>query len=211
MKNNLKEEKAITLVALIITIIILLILATVSINLIMNGGIISKAQNTVSDYKLAEENEQIQLGYSDYQLALSMGQQENLTVEGATVTGNEQQGWAISFSGSGNEYILDKDGKTTKIDKKSTFTFKIGDQTCLAEEGMNWGSWCSSSYNTLGVIIKKGEDGYYYMHLRIDGIGSCFVGTSAGGWMSSTYNDLHDLSIEENCNYTAKHYNPAPE
>ena len=40
----MKKQSAITLVALIITIIILLVLATVSIKLIMNGGIIDKAE-----------------------------------------------------------------------------------------------------------------------------------------------------------------------
>ena len=55
ISKKIKSNSGITLVALIITIIVLLILAMVSISLIMNGVIISRAQNTVSDYKLAEE------------------------------------------------------------------------------------------------------------------------------------------------------------
>ena len=50
MKNNLREQKAITLVALIITIIVLLILAMVSIRLVMNGGIIGKAESGTQAY-----------------------------------------------------------------------------------------------------------------------------------------------------------------
>ena len=45
MKINLKGTKGITLVALVVTIIILVILAGVSINLVIgNNGIIAKAQ-----------------------------------------------------------------------------------------------------------------------------------------------------------------------
>ena len=45
MKINLKDTKGITLVALVVTIIILIILAGVSINLVIgNSGIIKNAQ-----------------------------------------------------------------------------------------------------------------------------------------------------------------------
>lgn len=45
MKINLEDTKGITLVALVVTIIILIILAGVSINLVIgNSGIIAKAQ-----------------------------------------------------------------------------------------------------------------------------------------------------------------------
>ena len=124
MKERIKNTKGITLVALIITIIVLLILAMVSINLVINGGIIGKAQNTVNDYKIAEEKEQIQLGYSDYQLALSMGQEEDLSVEGATVTEDSTNGWKVKFGTTENEYTLSADGKTitgpTKTDSTSS-------------------------------------------------------------------------------------------
>ena len=43
----MKKQSAITLIALIITIIILLILATVSISLIINNGMLDKAKNAV--------------------------------------------------------------------------------------------------------------------------------------------------------------------
>ena len=61
MKEKLKNNKGITLVALVITIIILLILAMVSISLVMNTRIINHANNAVTSYKEAEENEQKQL------------------------------------------------------------------------------------------------------------------------------------------------------
>ncbi len=56
---NLKSNKAITLVALIITIIILLILAGVSLSMILGeNGLINKAQSSVNAYQQAAINEQ---------------------------------------------------------------------------------------------------------------------------------------------------------
>ena len=56
---NLKSNKAITLVALIITIIILLILAGVSLSMVLgDNGLINKAQSSVDKYQQSANNEQ---------------------------------------------------------------------------------------------------------------------------------------------------------
>ena len=56
---NLKSNKAITLVALIITIIILLILAGVSLSMVLgDNGLINKAQSSVDKYQESANNEQ---------------------------------------------------------------------------------------------------------------------------------------------------------
>ena len=56
--NGLKSERGITLIALIITIIILVILAAISINAVYNNGIIEYAINGTQNYaqKAVEEN-----------------------------------------------------------------------------------------------------------------------------------------------------------
>lgn len=53
----LKRKKGITLVALIITIIILLILAGVSLSFIFNDGVLDKTQQAANEYKKAETEE----------------------------------------------------------------------------------------------------------------------------------------------------------
>ena len=54
----LKQQKGITLVALVITIIVLLILAGVTISLTLReGGIFGKAQTAAKNWKDAEETE----------------------------------------------------------------------------------------------------------------------------------------------------------
>ena len=73
MKVNLKSKRGITLVALIITIIVLLILAMVSIRLVMNGGIIDKSKNAVDKYSQEEIQEQLKLAYSEWQMSQYTG------------------------------------------------------------------------------------------------------------------------------------------
>ena len=61
-KNTSINNKGITLIALVITIVVLIILATVAINLtIGNNGIINKAKGSTSDTKLARHYEDIEI------------------------------------------------------------------------------------------------------------------------------------------------------
>lgn len=58
----LKADKGITLVALIITIIVLLILAGVSISMVLgDNGLINKAQKSVNTYDNSAANENAML------------------------------------------------------------------------------------------------------------------------------------------------------
>ena len=56
----MRKQKGITLIALVITIIVLLILAGVTLNLVLsNNGLIAKSKQGVTKYKEASQNEQI--------------------------------------------------------------------------------------------------------------------------------------------------------
>ena len=59
-------QKGITLLALIITIIVLLILSVVSIKLLNNAGVISHSKRAVKQYQEAEFEEKINLIFSSY-------------------------------------------------------------------------------------------------------------------------------------------------
>ena len=65
LKSNAKlykQEKGITLIALVVTIVVLLILAGVSISLVLNNnGVISKAKDAKNQYAEAQTNEEKQL------------------------------------------------------------------------------------------------------------------------------------------------------
>ena len=67
--KNLKQNKGITLVALVVTIIVLIILAGISINLLMgDNGIIKKAQLASTEQEKASLVEEIQLRITDKQI-----------------------------------------------------------------------------------------------------------------------------------------------
>ena len=62
-KQERREEKGITLVALVVTIIVLIILAGVTLNIVLdNDGIINKAKQVADDYENAQREEQELLG-----------------------------------------------------------------------------------------------------------------------------------------------------
>ena len=62
MIKKLKNTNAITLVALVVTIIVLIILAGVSINLVLGqNGVITKAREARSNFQKAAEEEGTQL------------------------------------------------------------------------------------------------------------------------------------------------------
>ena len=76
MKKREKEiftNRGITLVALIITIIVLLILAGVSLSFVFNGGILDKAQQAVDKYQNESEKEQDILDKIDKYLENELG------------------------------------------------------------------------------------------------------------------------------------------
>lgn len=62
MKQRLKEYNGITLVALIITIVVLLIFAVVAINEVKGNGIIEYARNAKAKTSLTEEEEKTKIG-----------------------------------------------------------------------------------------------------------------------------------------------------
>ena len=101
-----------------ITIIVLLILATVSISLVINSGIITKSKSAIDKYGNEEEKEQIQLGYNEYKMKLYLKENNvTLNIAGATVTDNYVNGWTIIFNRSQYVYKLSKDGDIDNLDR----------------------------------------------------------------------------------------------
>lgn len=121
MREKLRKQRGITLIALIITIIILLILAAVSVQIITNQGIIKHAENATECYTTEQEKELIGLAYSDYKMSkmnnsdYTMQKALDNEQAGAMADGNEANGWTITFNASDNKYTLTKDGIITKV------------------------------------------------------------------------------------------------
>lgn len=82
-KDNCKRDNGITLSVLVVTIIVLLILAGITISFSLGeNGIIAKAKNAAEKYKQAEIDEQMQLNslYSNLSISSSNGN-TNVTIE----------------------------------------------------------------------------------------------------------------------------------
>ena len=87
-----KGNRAITLIALIVTIIVLLILAGVTINLAVNNqGIFNKAKTATRAYKNATEDERTGLDEADKEIAKYMPKEgsEGGSSSGSETTGND--------------------------------------------------------------------------------------------------------------------------
>ena len=57
--KKLKEQKGITLIALIITIVVMLILVGVTINVALNGGLFPKAEYASEQMQIEAEKEEL--------------------------------------------------------------------------------------------------------------------------------------------------------
>ena len=70
-----KKERGITLIALIVTIIVLLIVAGVTISLAINNqGVFNKAKTAGNTYKKAEYNEQSDLNAAETEMNTIMNE-----------------------------------------------------------------------------------------------------------------------------------------
>ena len=79
MKNiKLKGKKGITLIALIITIVVMLILVAVTVNIVINSGLLDTAKRAGNDYKTAWEAEQ------------RLGEEAQFTIGGVTYNSIEE-------------------------------------------------------------------------------------------------------------------------
>ena len=118
-KQKLKESKGITLIALVITIIILLILAGVTIaTLTGDNGILKKAGDAKTQTEQAKEDENLKIA-----IAGSYGTDGKLNLKDLK-DNLENQG--ISYTG-GNEFPLEVtvNGEKKKIDANGNVTVKL--------------------------------------------------------------------------------------
>ena len=71
MKN--KKERGITLIALVVTIIILLILAGISISALSESGLFKKANDATEQSKMAESKEKISMVLYEWEIEKAKG------------------------------------------------------------------------------------------------------------------------------------------
>ena len=111
MKKQKIYEKGITLIALVITIIVLLILAGVTLRIVMNGGIISKSQTAVDKYTEESAREKLSLALVEYKMGILSGESKDLQKDYLDKINAE----IIDITDI--EYVIELDGYEFVVDK----------------------------------------------------------------------------------------------
>lgn len=77
-RNNENRVKGITLIALVVTIVVLLILAGITIQLVFNNeGILNQAQNASKQYKIAQARERLEITLNNAQIDKAINKNYN--------------------------------------------------------------------------------------------------------------------------------------
>ena len=109
----MRKEKGITLVALIITIIIMLILVAVSVNVIIKSNLIGTAEKTANGYQAAQDAE----------------------ANGGTIEINGKKYASIEDYQEGKEYIASNIPGGTKVDKNTEYKIEGEMRTAVIPAG----------------------------------------------------------------------------
>ena len=154
LKQKNQKEKGITLIALVITIIVLLILAGVTIaTLTGENGILTKATEASKKTGQASAEEQVQLevtasigtdgNINIEDLNDNLGNIEGLTHEGETIENNPIDSLPATVVVDGNNVIIREDGSVVVSEWTQTgyeitngeITVKVGDYVLNYDEG----------------------------------------------------------------------------
>ena len=155
-----KEMKGITLVALVITIVVLLILAGVSINTVLgDDGIIKKAKEAAEATKRASAEEEMNRLVLEYQLASNDETLESFLQEKVTegrideVTDNGDGTITITKKVEGKDYTI-----TVKKPTASTPSVKVGAIRVVSDStgaGSSLGEASTRKGTTLYIMIES--------------------------------------------------------
>ena len=159
-----KEMKGITLVALVITIVVLLILAGVSINTVLgDDGIIKKAKEAAETTRRASAEEEMNRLVLEYQLAKNDETLESFLQEKVTegridgVTDNGDGTITITKKVEGKDYTI-----TVKKPVAPTPSVKVGAIRVVADStgaGSSLGEASTSKGKTLYIMIDSSISG----------------------------------------------------
>ena len=168
-KLKIKQEKGITLIALVVTIVVLLILAGVSISLVLNNnGVISKAKDAKNSTEKGQAQDEVNLAINYLQIedATSTLTQEDrrkiLEDELRKISADS----SVSISGDGfkiihkkYEFFVDEDLNVSDSEKK--FDASEWDKKAAPEDIFIWKSDDPNNAD-YGVVIgyKKNVDNY---------------------------------------------------
>ena len=138
LRETLKRNKGITLIALVVTIIVLLILAGISISMLTGqNGILTNASKAKNETGEAQIEEKVKLSVGD---ALTRGtgtlEDENLKSalnsyigkDNYGIKGDKASGWVVTITENGKKFKIDSNGKIEGV-AKDTGALPTGEGT----------------------------------------------------------------------------------
>ena len=180
----MNKNKGITLVALVITIIVLIILAGVSINAVQNGGIINNAKLAKNEYNEEKVEEETELTkWNQYM--------ETTQKDTAIKADFEKQGLSVTFK---NSYMTGIEPGTKVGEIKVPADYKICniDGTDIAEGA------ATTTLVTTGMVIKKNNEevGRIIIYGEVDCDGSINMSDASDAcniWNFDNYIEQYDI------------------
>ena len=175
MYTKFKKQKGITLIALVVTIIVLLILAGVSIAMLTgNNGILTQGKRAKEETTVGHEKEAVQMAYAGAK-AKKLGEEvtaedvnEQLTINGENATATEGTNKIIVTFTSGKVYTIDQSGKITQKTpaKKGTLAYMYEkaegctktDGTCTDAEHLHIGDYVNLANPEEGKVDISATD-----------------------------------------------------
>ena len=175
MYTKLKKQKGITLIALVVTIIVLLILAGVSIAMLTgNNGILTQGKRAKEETTVGHEKEAVQMAYAGA-VAKKLGEEvtaedvnEQLSINGENATATEGTNKIIVTFTSGKVYTIDQSGKITQKTpaKKGTLAYMYekaegctnSDGSCTNAEHLHIGDYVNLANPEEGKIDISATD-----------------------------------------------------
>ena len=140
------RSSGITLVALVVTVVVLLILAGVALNLVLgNNGILNKAKDARQEYKQASENEQKELSTGEDEIDKALGQYDPLKKLPSKTIGEAQ-----------SDYMTEN----TKV--------TLTDGTVVVPEGFKISTETASTVQ--GGVVIEDKDSNQFVWIPVDDI-----------------------------------------
>ena len=192
-----KSNNGITLIALVITIILLLILAGVTIvTLTGDNGILTKAADAKDSNSIGNEKEKIALGYNEYKIKKYTDANPILTVDDSEVT--ETGPWTVTFS-SGRIYYVSLDGTITEgisisslptatpgIEADVNSKYTSDNKTAVIPAGYTLSDVESEQGIDNGLVIKKGDNEWVWIPVSAADLNTMYAEDEIGWTLCGT-------------------------
>lgn len=213
MKNKIE---GVTLIALVVTIVVLLIIAGISINMITSdNGIIDKSQSAKGETEKASEQEVLEVSVIQAMELDRQGkiQYDNLKKELDNNIGNQKyslienyDGFIVTFTKSSRKYVIDEDGNIKEYEKSDTdtpdlqekyFEFTITPST-LTKEDVKVEAKSKLGGYTLQYSLDKIDWKEYSLPITMEQNGEIYFrlwnGNTAGGYLVKKVNNIDKVA-----------------